>query len=188
MSSSSPSPLAPRHTFMSPFSRFRLLRRGASSTAGGHPPPQLLSVLSQPNVGSSPIPESGDISLSQHYAQMAQDLRSSLPPSCHWFGSGDIELVGGPPIAAGGFADIYEVTQCGHRAVLKSYRCYISFDVTRIVAVCYTAVSAGPTANNALVEVSKRGVCMDPPPPQWCGRGTAQRGVLDRGAPFLPRL
>lgn len=175
---------------MSPLSRFRLLRREEPSTVAGNPPLQTLHrlpILSQSDVRSSPTPEPDDTSLLQRYTQMAQDLRLSLPPTCHWLDPGDIELVSELPIGAGGFADIYEVTHCGRRAVLKSYRFYISFDVARVVAVCRTTVSAELTANNSLVEVSKRSPRMGPPP-QMCGCGTTRRGILNRDAPLRARI
>ena len=66
---------------------------------------------------------------------MAQDRRSSLPYACHWLGPEDIEIVGERPMGAGGFADIWEGTHNGRKIVLKSYRCYISFDAAQVVAV-----------------------------------------------------
>ena len=136
---------------MSPLSRFRLLHRGESSTVGGYPLSQLLRRLpapSQHDLQSSPTLEPDDTSLPRRYIQMAQDLRPSLPPTCHWLDPEDIQLVGELPIGAGGFADIYEVIYGGRRAVLKSYRCYISFDVAQVVAVRTTAVSSVLTVNS----------------------------------------
>ena len=75
------------------------------------------------------------VSLPQHYAGMVQDLRSSLPPGCRWLGSDDINLISERPSAAGGFADIYDAMQGGRKVILKSYRCYRSFEVAEVVAV-----------------------------------------------------
>jgi len=66
---------------------------------------------------------------------MAQDLRPSLQSACPWFGSEDVELIGNHPIAAGGFSDIWEGMYDGRKVVLKSYRCYMSFNVTQVIAV-----------------------------------------------------
>jgi prephenate dehydrogenase len=66
---------------------------------------------------------------------MAQDLRSSLPSTCRWLGPEIVEIVGGHPMAAGRFADIWEGKHNGRKVVLKSYRCYTSFDVAQVVAV-----------------------------------------------------
>ena len=77
-----------------------------------------------------------DTALSLHCARIAQEL---LPPlSSHYplLNPCDIKLTGQHPIAAGGFVDVWEATYDGRRVVLKSYRCYVSFDVTRTVTVC----------------------------------------------------
>lgn len=121
------------------FSRFLAIRRGESPIDGGHSSPQLphyLPTPSRPGVKSSLTPDLDEASLPQRYGQLAQGLRSSLPSTCRWLGPEDINLVGGHPIAAGGFADIYEATHDGLKVVLKSYRCYELFDVAQIVAVC----------------------------------------------------
>ena len=77
------------------------------------------------------------MSLAQRYAQMAQNLRSSLSPTtCHWLDPEDVNLIGEYPIAAGGFANIYGATYDGRKVILKSYRCYELFDAARVVAVC----------------------------------------------------
>ena len=114
------------------------LRRGEPSTVEAFPIPQSLYPRPLPpqlETGSLPTPDSDYISLSQHYAQMAQDLRSSLPPACHWLIPEEVDVVGEHPIAAGGFADIYEGIHNGRKVVLKSFRCYLSFNVAEVVAV-----------------------------------------------------
>jgi len=58
-----------------------------------------------------------------------------MPSPYRWLDPEDIKLVGEHPIGAGGFANIWEVTHNGRKAVLKSYRCYVSSDVTQVVAV-----------------------------------------------------
>ena len=94
------------------------------------PPPP-----SQFEVRSSPTPDSNGLSLPQHYARMAQDLQPSLSSSCRWLSPKDVDLVGEHPIAAGGFANILEAKYGGRKVVLKSYRCYVSFDVAQVIAV-----------------------------------------------------
>ena len=123
-------------TPMPPFFQFRVLRQ--SSAAGESPTPQYLDPLraSRLEVGSS-SPDSSGVSLSQGYTRIAQDLRSSLPPTCRWLNPEDVDLVGEHPIAAGGFANIHEAKYGGHKVALKSYRCYVSFDVAQVVSVCY---------------------------------------------------
>lgn len=76
------------------------------------------------------------MSPAQRYPQMAHDLRSSMSlATCRWLNPEDVGLVGERPIAAGGFANIYEATYDGRKVVLKSYRCYVSFDVAQIISV-----------------------------------------------------
>ena len=137
-------------------SRFRASRRKEASVPGECPVPQFLHrppSLPQFEAMNSP-PDSTNISLSQHYAQMAQDLRSSLPSTCRWFGPGDVNLVSERQIAAGGFADVYEATQGGRKVVLKSYRCYLSFDVTEVIAVGLFSLCR-VYVDNSLAEVSQ---------------------------------
>ena len=77
------------------------------------------------------------VSLSQHYAQIAHALRPFMPSNCCSLNPEDVKLVGARPMAAGGFADIWKAIYDGRRVALKSYRCYMSFDVTRTVEVHY---------------------------------------------------
>jgi len=77
------------------------------------------------------------ISPSERYARTAQDLRLALSPICRWLDSGEIKLIGEHPIAAGGFANIWEAVHGGRKVVLKSYRCYMTSNVTQVVAVRY---------------------------------------------------
>lgn len=107
---------------------------------GEYPTPQSLrrpSLPPQLEIRSySPAPDLVDLSLSQRYAQTVRELLSSLPSPCRWLGPGDFKPSGGGPIAAGGFANIWEGIYEGRKVVLKSYRCYrVSFDVSQIIAV-----------------------------------------------------
>ena len=111
-----------------------------SSVVGESPVPQFLYLPTAPSLlelESSPAPGLNDVPLSQHYARMAQDLRLSLPSTCRWLDPEGVRLVDEQPIAAGGFANIYEATYDSRKVVLKSYRCYMSFDVVQVVAVRY---------------------------------------------------
>jgi len=112
--------------------------RGESSVADEHPLSQPLDCLPEIprfEVGSSRTSALSGASPSQRYARMAQDLRPSIPSTCRWVDPEDIKLVGEHPIGAGGFANIWEVTHNGRKAVLKSYRCYILSDIAQAVAV-----------------------------------------------------
>jgi hypothetical protein len=116
-------------------SRIHALRGGKYLVVGGHPSPQPLPAPSQSEVRGSPTLHLNGISPPQHYTQMAQGLRSSLPSTCRWLGPEEVKIVGEYPIGAGGFADIWEGTLDGHKVAVKLYRCYMSFNVTEVVAV-----------------------------------------------------
>jgi len=90
------------------------------------PPPQLV-------IRSSSAPD--DVCPLGRYAQIAQGFMSSLPSTCHRLDPLDVKLTGERPIAAGGFANIWEGTHDSRKIVLKSYRCYVSFDAALAVAV-----------------------------------------------------
>ena len=110
-------------------SQFRVPRRGQSLVSGESPTAQSRFEV------RSPTPDSNNTSLSQHYAWVVQDLRTSVLSACRWLSPEDVDLVSEHPIAAGGFANIHEAKYGGRKVVLKSYRCYESFDVARVVAV-----------------------------------------------------
>ena len=84
---------------------------------------------------SSPTSDLNDVALLQRYAQVARNLRSSLPPSYRWLGPEHVKFICERPVAAGGFADIWEATYNGRKVILKLYRCYVSFDVAQVAAV-----------------------------------------------------
>lgn len=66
---------------------------------------------------------------------MARGLLSSLPPPYRLLDPEDVKLVGEHPIAAGGFADIWEGTHDGRKVVLKSFRRHMSFGLAQVIAV-----------------------------------------------------
>ena len=75
------------------------------------------------------------VSLPQHYARVAQVLQPFMPSTCHFFDKEAVSLIGTHPVAAGGFADIWEATYDNRKVALKSYRCYVLFDAACIVKV-----------------------------------------------------
>ena len=118
-------------------SRFLPIRQGDPLVKKEDPstlpyPPESSILEARASLG----PNSNGASLPQHYTQITQTLQSSLPSACRWLSSDIIKLVGRHPVAAGGFADIWEGTYDGREVVLKSYRCYMSFDVSQIFLVC----------------------------------------------------
>ena len=120
-------------------SLFRALHRGESPVVGETPSPNPLyrpPVSSRLEVRSLPALGPNGVSLPQHDAQVAWDLRSSLPSTCRWLGPEDVNLVSEHPVASGEFANIHEATHDGRKVMLKSYRCYVSkFDIAQVVAV-----------------------------------------------------
>lgn len=123
------------------FSRLRALTQGDSSVVEEHSlphPPHLIAASSQLQLAGLPTPSSDVISLSQHYLQIARVLQSFMPPTCRLSSLEDVKPIGDHPIAAGGVADIWEAVYDGRKVVLKSYRCYVTFDVAWTVEVhCY---------------------------------------------------
>jgi hypothetical protein len=137
-------------------SRLRTLLGGRYLVAGEHPSPQPLDRLPAPprlEVRGLPTPHTDDTPPSQRYAQIVQDLRSSLPFASRWLSPEDVEIVGEHPIGAGGFADVWEGTHGGRKVVLKSYRCYTSFDVVQIIAVRCTPTYVVYNTDCSFVEV-----------------------------------
>ncbi|KAF9645687.1 kinase-like protein [Thelephora ganbajun] len=103
---------------------------------GASPVPRSLhhpSPLSQLEAESLPISDLDGMALLQRCTQMAQELSSSLLSSCPSLSPEDIELTSERPVSAGGFADIWGAMHDGRKVVLKSYRCYMSFDVAQVV-------------------------------------------------------
>ena len=103
-----------------------------------HPPPQCLhrlAPLPRLDVGSSPTLALDDVTLLNRYFLIAQEILSSLQFFTRSLGKDDLRLVGGPPIAAGRFADVRKATHEGRTAALKEYRCYRSFDLNQVATV-----------------------------------------------------
>ena len=121
------------------FSRFLVPHRGQTPIVGEYPNSQSFRRSPRPQLGATNLlaPNLDDICPLQRYVQMAQEHLSPLPSPYRWLGVGDVKLVCGRPIAAGGFADVYEATYDGRNVVLKSYRPYMLFDAAQVVAVCH---------------------------------------------------
>jgi len=165
---------------MAPLPESHTPRRGEPSIVRQYPAPQSFPHPPPPpqdHARSSPAPGPDDECLSQHYAQMARELLSSSLSVCHWLDPEEVKVVGEHPIAAGGFANVWEGTHDGRKVVLKSYRCYVSFDVTTVAAVRYDHACPKYAANRS-PEVSQRGSRVDPPPPTRRGRNTTCGGIL----------
>ena len=73
----------------------------------------------------------------QPNAWMAQEPQSPLQPTYNWLDPADMRITSERPVAAGGFADVWEGVFNGHKVIVKSYRCYISFDRAQVISVWY---------------------------------------------------
>jgi len=87
------------------------------------------------------------------------DLRSLLPGSCEWLEQGALEVAGGHPVDAGGFADV-RVGEMGDRKVaIKVYRSYSSSDCspTYLVSGAYLRARGAPLTKDPSAEAVQRG-------------------------------
>ena len=73
-------------------------------------------LLSHIEGGNSSTLGSGSTPFPERYSRIAQGLRSSLPPTHGWLNPADIKITGKHPVAAGGFADIWEGVLDGRRS------------------------------------------------------------------------
>lgn len=90
------------------------------------PPPPALP----PAVHNPPLPD--DDILSQCYFGPAQKLRPTSSSIPHMLTRDDVQMVGERPVGAGGFADIWRGTLDTRQVAVKSYRRYLSFDLSRV--------------------------------------------------------
>ncbi|KAF9644612.1 kinase-like protein [Thelephora ganbajun] len=103
--------------------------------AQGHP---VLKLAACPPPSWSPLSEIrnpsslDDDPLRQYHSDLAQKLRSSLPPTCNWLEEEDVRIVGGRPISSGGFADLWRGSFDNRQVAIKSYRRYLYFDLSHI--------------------------------------------------------
>lgn len=103
-------------------------------TGGPFVPPSLHRPSLSRELEAESLPDITDLP-HENYALLAQELIPSLLCSYPLLNPHDISISGEYPIADGGYAHIWEATHDGRKVVLKDYRCYLSFDVTRVVAV-----------------------------------------------------
>ena len=99
-----------------------------------------LAACPQPSASDPPSgirnPSSpGDDLLFQDHSSLAQKLRPSLSPVCDWLAKDDVQVTGGRPISAGGFADVWRGSLGTRQVAIKSYRRYLSFDLSRVYLV-----------------------------------------------------
>lgn len=120
-------------------SKLRVLTQESSPAVEEHHllhSPNPLPAQSQLQLTGLPTPGSDAISLSKHYSQIALILRSFISPTCRSLDPEDVKPIGCHPIAAGWFANIWEAVHGDRKVVLKSYRCYVAFDVAQVAMVC----------------------------------------------------
>lgn len=95
------------------------------------------SQFSSSGIHSPPSPDDDDL-LHQYHLDLAQQLRPSLSSNCNWLEEDDIQVVGRLPINAGGFADLWRGLLDTRQVAIKSYRRYLSFDLSRVFLVCFS--------------------------------------------------
>ena len=83
----------------------------------------------------NPSPPDGDPPQQRHF-NLAQQLRPALSPICNWLEDDDVQMIEGRPISAGGFTDLWRGSLDSRLVAIKSYRCYLSFDLPRVLLVC----------------------------------------------------
>lgn len=75
------------------------------------------------------------MSLSQHPVWLARALKSFVPSTCRFLSPEDVTPTGSYPMAAGGFADIWEATYERRKVALKCYRYHSTSNVAHIIEV-----------------------------------------------------
>ena len=101
---------------------------GRSLVARPPPPP-----VFPPMVHNPPFPD--DDILCQYHLGLAQKLRPSSSSIPHLLAKDDVRIVGERPVGAGGFADIWKGSLDARQVAVKSYRRYLSFDLSRACLV-----------------------------------------------------
>ena len=82
----------------------------------------------------SPPPD-GDPPQQPHF-NLAQQLRPALAQITSWLEDDDVQIIGGLPISAGGFTDLWKGSVDSRLVAIKSYRRYLSFDLALVFLVC----------------------------------------------------
>ncbi|KAF9647760.1 kinase-like protein [Thelephora ganbajun] len=66
--------------------------------------------------------------LREHHLDLVLHLQGLFSTSCKWLEQGDIKIVGGFPVDAGGYANVWAGTMDDRKVAIKSYRCYLPLD------------------------------------------------------------
>ena len=83
-----------------------------------------------------------DDPMHQYHVTLAQRLHPFLSPICNWLEEDDVQIAGGLPISAGGFADLWKGSLETRQVAIKSYRRYSSFDLSRVFLVCVHSLAS----------------------------------------------
>ena len=102
---------------------------GGSLAAHPLPLPALPPVVHNP-----PFPDD-DILVCQYHLSLAQKLRPSSSSVPQLLTMDDVQIVGEQPVGAGGFANIWRGSLDSRQVAVKSYRRYLSFDLSRVCLV-----------------------------------------------------
>ena len=120
------------------------------------PPPSIPSVVHNP-----PFPD--DDILCQYHLSLAQKLRPSSSSVPHLWAEDDVQIVGERPVSAGGFADIWKGYLDTRQVAVKSYRRYLSVDLSQVYLVGLVSSHEAPAAETSSAESFSGSHCMRPP-------------------------
>ena len=116
--------------------RRRLRRRSVPKPADCPPSfPSTPSVVQCPSCPDDDLPR-------QSHVDLARQHRPSLSPICNWLEGNDVRIVGGLPVSAGGFADLWMGSLDTRQVAIKSYRRYLSSDFSQVFPVCAPSLAS----------------------------------------------
>lgn len=106
----------------------RACRRSTSKQTACRPPPPFSPVEIQ-----NPSSPSDDLQC-QHHLNLVRKSHPSLS-ICNFLEEGDVHMVGEFSDSGGGFAGLWRGSLDNRQVAIKSYRCYLSTDPSRIFVV-----------------------------------------------------
>ena len=100
------------------------------------PPAYAQSSPFMPSRTRNPSSPPDDASPQRHHFDLTQQFRPVLSSICNWLEEEDVQIIGGWPISAGGYTDLWRGSVDSRWVAIKSYRRYLSFDLPRVFLVC----------------------------------------------------
>lgn len=114
-----------------------------------------MAYLSPPNPPLVPVIDN-DLPYDR-YSEAVRQLCLLLLPTCPSFEPGEVTVVGDTPIAADGFADIWQGTCDANSVVQKSYRCYETGSIEDVFRV-RNELSSWTACLRPVSEIHQRGM------------------------------